>query len=140
MKYFLIILIIIFLGAFSIFYWRGNEEESLSENFQDQEILDYKNGNYQASSSYRVPNGNSHNIDVDLEIKEDKIIEMKLSFDGQEGAGASTLSNQRFSSEIDFYVLDKDIDELSLSRIGGASLTTNSFNEALKVIKNTASN
>lgn len=40
-----------------------------------------------------------------------------------------------FSEDIDSKVVSKDVDSIFVSRVGGASLTSNAFNNALQDIK-----
>ena len=44
----------------------------------------------------------------------------------------------QFAGGIADVVLGKDIDELSVSRVGGSSLTSSGFNDALEAIKSEA--
>ncbi len=100
---------------------------------------DYNDGTYTSDVSYALPNGGSHSMTVSLKVQNDVISDVNLTFDGENGS-ASSQSQVRFADAIDPFVITKDLDGITeLSRIGGASLTTNAFNEAVVNIKANAS-
>lgn len=100
---------------------------------------DYQNGTYSSDVSYSLPNGGSHSMTVSVTLNNDVVTDLDLAFDGDNGS-ASSQSQVRFESAIDPFVISKDIDMITpLSRIGGASLTTGSFNEAMTEIRSKAS-
>jgi hypothetical protein len=88
---------------------------------------------YSSSVSYRVP-GNQQSLSLNLTVNNNIItaVSVNLSKTGGESAGYQS----RFESSYKNLVLGKNIKSVSLSRVGGASLTTNAFMQALNSIKN----
>jgi hypothetical protein len=95
----------------------------------------YKNGTYRTQRSYRTPGG-TYQVDVSLTISNDKITASTLSFDAD---GSRDGYSKRFSSGYQSQVVGKSLEGLSVSRVGGASLTTRAFNTALSSIRSQAS-
>jgi outer membrane biosynthesis protein TonB len=95
----------------------------------------YTNGTYRTSSTYRTPDG-TYTMDVSITVANDKITNSTLSFDSN---GARDGYSKRFSSAYQSNVIGKDLETVSLSRVGGASLTTRAFNSALSSIRSQAS-
>jgi len=96
----------------------------------------YSDGIYTASASYFTPARKEHDIDVTLTIADDTITNATVIYDG---GSASSGSHKRFDEAYEAVVVGATIDSLNLSRVGGASLTTDAFNEALSSIKSEAS-
>lgn len=92
---------------------------------------DFKNGGYATQSSYRTPDG-TYQINVNLTIENDKITNSSISFDAD---GARDSYSKRFSNSYQSAIIGQDLGTASLSRVGGASLTTKAFNIALAGIR-----
>jgi len=92
----------------------------------------YKDGTYSETGSYISPGGRE-SVDVTVTIK-DKII---TSADVTANAASrdSKEYQDRFISGYKSQVVGKNVDEVSLSRVAGSSLTSNGFNAALELIK-----
>lgn len=115
--------------------------EEVAEVVETEEVSanDYNDGSYTSQVTYPLPNGGSHFIVVNVTLEADAVTDLVLSYDGENGS-ASSRSQTRFSETINPFVLTKDLDEITaLSRVGGSSLTTDAFNEALGNIKADAS-
>jgi cytoskeletal protein RodZ len=96
----------------------------------------YKNGTYEATVTYVVPNRKTYSMDVSLTLTDDVITTAAVSY----GDGAEKDPNaQRFDAAYKSLVIGQKLDAIQLSRVGGASLTTNAFNEAAGTIKTKAS-
>lgn len=95
----------------------------------------YKDGTYTASSNYYVPHG-SENIQVTVTLKNGVVTSSSIT--NSEGDRDSAAYQQDFASLYKSYVVGKSIKGLSLSRISGASDTTQGFNDALAQIANQA--
>jgi hypothetical protein len=91
----------------------------------------YKDGDYSATESYRVP-GETNKITVKVSIKSGVVTSVTTSHDYASSESADYTNS--FSSEISGQVVGKGIDNISLSRVGGASLTTQSFDKAINAI------
>ena len=97
----------------------------------------YKNGNYQVTQSYISPGGlEKFNLSLDLSNG----VITSADFEG----GSQDLTGQNFQSQFSQgfkqYVVGKNIDEVSLGVVSGASLTSRAFMLALESIKNQAAN
>jgi hypothetical protein len=88
---------------------------------------------YSTSVTYDVP-GDSQSLSVKLTLQNNIVINVStsLSMSGGESSGYQ----KRFASSYKSQVLNKNIKDISLSRVGGASLTTEAFNQAIAKIKN----
>ncbi|HUC90037.1 MAG TPA: hypothetical protein VMR45_04500 [Patescibacteria group bacterium] len=95
----------------------------------------YKDGDYSATQSYRVPD-NINKITVKVSIKNGVVTSVTTSHDYASSTSSDYTSS--FSSEISGQVVGKSIDSISLSRVGGASLTTQGFDKAINAIASQA--
>ncbi len=95
---------------------------------------DFRNGSYATQSSYRTPNG-TYQISVNLTVVNDKVTNSSVSFDSK---GARDSYSKRFSSSYQSALIGQDLGTASLSRVGGASLTTDAFNNAIDSIRSQA--
>lgn len=92
----------------------------------------YKDGTYDATGSYRTPGG-QESIDVKLTLANGVINDVLVT---QNASGGEAKEYQdAFVSGYKTQVVGKSIDEVSLSRVAGSSLTPNGFNSALTAIK-----
>lgn len=95
--------------------------------------FDYTDGTYSTDVLYRVPSGDMEPMTVSLTLQGDIVTAAEFDFEGV--VGTSRLNQAKFLKAYETEVIGKDIDTLNLSRVGGASLTTNGFNDALEKIK-----
>ena len=95
----------------------------------------YRDGDYTADGSYSAPSG-TETISVDLSLEDDVVIFVEVTPHATEG-NQKKFQNQ-FAEGIAAEVLGKDVDELTISRVAGSSLTSSGFNEALEAIKDEA--
>ncbi len=94
----------------------------------------YKDGAYTVITSYLAPGRSTHTVTATLKIVNDVVTESHVTYSGDE-VQASTQYQSKFSESYETQVLGKKLDMISLSRIGGASLTTGAFNKALAEVK-----
>lgn len=91
----------------------------------------FKNGTYTKTASYSVPH-EKNTITVTLTVKDGVVSQV---FDEHDYADReSTRYVDRFENAISAAVVGKKLDNISLSRVGGASLTTRGFMSALSAI------
>ncbi len=95
----------------------------------------YKNGTYSASIDYMVPKSDN-TITVQMTIDNGKVTAVKTTHDYSDRESDFYIAN--FDSLIQQEVTGKKIEELSVGRVGGASLTSNAFEDAIATIKNEA--
>ena len=96
----------------------------------------YKDGTYKASVSYSVPHGETNTIDVEITIKNGVVSSVNTDNDYADHESGSYISS--FEGSISSKVVGKALSELSLSRVGGASLTTSAFKKAITTISTQA--
>jgi uncharacterized protein with FMN-binding domain len=93
----------------------------------------YNDGTYSSSGSYDTPAG-TESIDVTITIADDIVTAVEV-----EGHDDGNPDVKRYQSEfiggISDIVVGKDIDELSVDRVAGSSLSSTGFKAALQNIK-----
>lgn len=110
---------------------------SSSENNTATSSSNYKDGTYTASKSYNVPHGWQNNIKVSLTVKSGKVTAVNATHDASDQESQMYIDS--FDTELQGAVVGQDISSLtSFSRIGGASLTTYGFEQAISSIINEA--
>lgn len=87
---------------------------------------------YTAEASYLTPRRTEHVIDVTLTIDGTTITNADVTYDG---GAAATPSHAGFDNAFEAAVIGQNINTISLSRVGGASLTSNAFNDAVAEIR-----
>jgi hypothetical protein len=95
----------------------------------------YTDGLYAAWGAYSSPGG-PQGINVAVQLKNDEVAWVMVTPSSFIGEAAQFQS--RFAQEITGEVVGKDIDQITVSRIAGSSLTSTAFNDALSEIKTEA--
>ncbi|MBZ4485799.1 hypothetical protein LQ938_10550 [Microbacterium sp. cx-55] len=95
----------------------------------------YADGTYTAEGSYQTPES-VENISVTLTLADDVITAVEVTGDPQ--ARESQQYQSQFIGGISDEVVGKSIDEISVSRVAGSSLTSGGFNQAVEEIKSEA--
>ena len=95
----------------------------------------YEDGSYSSTVSYRSPGGN-HGLTVDLEIEDDQVVAADIEYETANGTSRNYL--QRFEAGYEAEVVGQSLAAVSVSRVGGASLTATAFNKAVAEIKSSA--
>ncbi len=90
---------------------------------------------YKETSSYRTPGNNTYTLNVSMTVEDGTIAAVDIVYDEK---GAADANVNRFDMTYKGFVLGKELEDLELSRVAGASLTTNAFNTALKGIQEQA--
>jgi hypothetical protein len=112
------------------------EDESLAKptTSQDDVVAEIALGNtFTGTGTYLTPARTKHELDVTLTLEAGLVTEVDVVYDN--GEGFTDPHQERFDAEYKTLVVGKSLSEISLSRVGGASLTTNAFNEAITAIK-----
>ncbi len=99
----------------------------------------YTDGAHTANITYRAPENSNHTMAVTLTLKGDIVTASSITYGGDK-VGESSKYQNRFMSAYQSQVIGKKLDAIKLSRVGGASLTTNGFNDAVAKIKASATN
>ena len=95
----------------------------------------YKDGTYIESATYISPGGRE-TVTVGLTIKNGVVTDSSFSATASDRDAREYQS--MFSGSYKSQVVGKAVNSISLSRVAGASLTTNGFNDALEQIKSDA--
>ncbi len=95
----------------------------------------YANGTYEATGTYSTPGGRE-SVDLNVTITDGIITATEI--DGSATSGDSLQYQTRFINNYESLVVGKAVDEVSLSRVAGSSLTSGGFNNALDQIKTDA--
>lgn len=96
---------------------------------------DYENGTFSATGSYSTPGG-LESIELSITLDDGVISSTSLVRNATDGEARQYQAE--FASAYADMIIGKDVDEVSLSRVAGSSLTSNGFNQALEHIKNEA--
>lgn len=92
----------------------------------------YTDGTYTAMQTYSVPKGESNSITVTVSISSGKIT--SVTTDNNYTDRESGMYIQSFENSVSGVVVGQSIGSTSFSRIGGASLTSSAFYDALDAI------
>jgi uncharacterized protein with FMN-binding domain len=95
----------------------------------------YKDGTYSATGSYDTPGG-PESLDLSVTIKSGAVTASSATGSGRDHDSVAYQS--RFISGYKSLIIGKSIDDISLSRVSGSSLTSQGFNDALSQIKTQA--
>lgn len=103
-----------------------------SESGESSTDVSYSDGTYTAEGSYATPE-TVETITVTLTLAEDVVTDVEVSGDPQRPE--SEQYQGQFIEGIADEVVGRDVDEISVSRVAGSSLTSGGFAEALESIK-----
>ncbi|MCW1930366.1 MAG: hypothetical protein KIH62_003550 [Candidatus Kerfeldbacteria bacterium] len=109
-----------------------NANTSVAKN-TNTNVSSGANGTFSATVSYQAPN-ESNTITVSVTIANDIVQSTTLS--SQPGGAQSAQYQAAFKAAYTSKVVGQNINTLNLSRVGGATLTTQAFNNAIAQIKN----
>ncbi len=96
-------------------------------------------GTFNANSSYLTPRRTEHTVALSLTLENNIVTAVSVAFDGQPTGQYSNDNQARFDATYQSEVVGKRIENISLARVGGASLTSRAFNEAVAQIRARAS-
>ena len=95
----------------------------------------YTDGTYTAEGSYQTPES-VEKVSVTLTLEGDVVTDVEVTGDPQ--ARESQQYQSQFIGGIADEVVGKSIDDISVSRVAGSSLTSGGFNKAVEEIKSEA--
>lgn len=98
----------------------------------DASATAYIDGTYTATGSYQTPE-TVEQIEVTITLADDVVTAVEVTGDPQ--ASESQRYQSEFIGGISDEVVGKNIDDLSVDRVAGSSLTSGGFNDALDEIK-----
>jgi uncharacterized protein with FMN-binding domain len=99
----------------------------------------FADGSHQGSVTYSVPGNHTTNLNITLTLQGDTVTASEVVFSGNRDHESIGYEN-RFTKSYQSQVVGKKLSEIKLSRVSGASLTTNAFNSAVAKVQSTAKN
>jgi uncharacterized protein with FMN-binding domain len=114
---------------------QSTPQEATPRQSSDNSTSSYKDGTYTAVGSYSTPGGRES---IGLTVQVAGGIISSTSLEQNAKTGEAKEYQQKFASGYKELVVGKNINEVSLSRVAGSSLTSNGFNTALEQIKTDA--
>jgi len=109
------------------------EPVTRTETTTDDETAVLASNTFTGSGSYLTPARTTHELSVTLTVENDVVTAADVIYDN--GSGFSNPNQERFDNAFEVQVIGKALSDISLSRVGGASLTTEAFNQAVEAIK-----
>jgi uncharacterized protein with FMN-binding domain len=113
----------------------ANTAATPASTAQPTTATSYKDGTYKTTGSYDSPAG-QESIGVSLTLKDGIITDSSVK--GQATDDTAQSYQADFISGYKQFVTGKKLDNLSVSRVSGSSLTSQGFNNALKSIESQA--
>ena len=96
---------------------------------------DYTDGTYTESGTYNAPSG-TEKVDVTVTLADNVITAVEVV--GHATDPEAKVHQAEFAGGIAGVVVGKNIDEIKVDKVGGSSLTSGGFNEAIDAIKSDA--
>ena len=96
----------------------------------------YKDGTYSATTQYSGPRGYSNSIGVSVTVKDGIVTAVKTTQNYSDRESGMYIDS--FENALRSAVVGKSLDGLQLNRIGGATLTTVAFDDAIASIQSEA--
>ncbi|GAA2970689.1 uncharacterized protein with FMN-binding domain [Microbacterium terrae] len=109
-----------------------SSDTSTDTGSSDAGTATYADGTYTAEGSYSTPES-VEQISVTVTLESDVITSVEVVGDPQKAESKQYQS--QFIGGISDAVVGQDIDEISVSRVAGSSLTSGGFNDAIETIK-----
>lgn len=107
-----------------------------AQNASPTSTSSYKDGTYSAAVVYTVPRGYQNSITANVTVSNNKIT--SVSVDNKYTDRESGLFIDNFEAALEQVVIGEPIGSLSVSRIGGATITTDAFEKVITKIAETA--
>lgn len=104
------------------------EEDEMSSSESEADATE----TYTAEAAYFTPNRTEHEMEVTLDLKGETVVGADVVYNG---GPAQTPQHTSFDEAYLTQVIGQDINNVQLSRVGGSSLTSAAFNEAVEDIK-----
>ncbi len=96
-------------------------------------MMDYQDGTYSTTVNYEIPYGYVEPMEVTLKIEDNTVIDVQAAFEVVNPVSEDY--QQSFLRYVSREVVGRKVDNVSLSRMTGASLTNQAFDAALAEIK-----
>jgi len=103
-----------------------------SDDSSDTAAATYKDGDYEAEASYVNPGGDSK-LKVELTLAGNKVSKVEVTPEATDGTSKSF--QEKFASGISAEVVGKSLDDITVDKVAGSSLTHLGFDKAIDEIK-----
>ncbi len=135
-----IVAIIVVVTVAAAFYQQSVTTQTSELVVNEQELnhtnpSNYESGTYEATGNYISPGG-AEEIDVTLTIEDGVVVDSHV--EPRATRDISVVMQNDFADNYKEFVIGKSIDEVSLTKVSGSSLTPNGFNDAVEKIKGQA--
>ena len=110
----------------------GTAESAAPDSSDAATAGSYTDGTYTESADYTSPGG-TETVEVTVTLADGVITEVEAVGDGDNPN--SKRYQSEFSEGIADVVVGKSIDEISVDKVAGSSLTSSGFNDAIELIK-----
>lgn len=110
----------------------SSSDNSSSNSSSTTSTGSYKDGTYTVTQSYSVPHGDTNSISVSVTISSGKITAVTTDNSYTDHESGEYISS--FEDSVSGVIVGQSIGSTSSSRIGGASLTSSAFYDALDTI------
>lgn len=117
---------------------QAEEQESANDTEPNEDVVPgtevtTNTGQYSATAEYQTPARTELEIAVTLTLDDAGVVtEADIEYDGT--PGYSNANQERFDAAYKNEVIGRPLEDISLSRVGGASLTSGAFNDAVATI------
>lgn len=103
--------------------------EDITDDVNDEVTakLVYANGQYSGTRMYDLPSGDQSEVTINLVFENDTVSAASMTFATKNNTSRNWI--RKFEAAYQSEVVEKNIDDVSLSRVAGASLTTDTFND-----------
>jgi hypothetical protein len=113
----------------------GKDVMEVKKNTPNSTASAFTDGTYSEKVSYLAPNQKTYSLDISMSVANDVISTVGITYSSEAEKDPNV---KNFDKAYKTLVVGKKLNDVSLSRVGGASLTTNAFNEAIAAIKTEA--
>jgi uncharacterized protein with FMN-binding domain len=113
-----------------------SQNETTSTTTSSGATGSYKDGTYTASTSYMVPHGGQNSLSATITVAGGSITAVTVNDNYSDRESGMYVSD--FESAISSSVKGQSLANVSVSRVGGASLTSEAFNSVLDTIRSDA--
>jgi uncharacterized protein with FMN-binding domain len=93
---------------------------------------DYADGTYTEAGDYQAPSG-TESVEVTVTLADNVVTDLEVV--GEATDAQAKLHQGEFIDGVSDLVVGKNIDEISVDKVGGSSLTSGGFNKAIAAIK-----
>ena len=129
-----IVLVVVFgIGAFAFF--STNKLETKESINTETKVTSTNNSTYTTNVSYQVPES-TETLGLTISVLNGTVTDVNVSLSKNKGKSINYQNN--FEKSYKQFVVGKQLKDINLSRVGGASVTTKAFMDAIKAVQKQA--